>query len=361
LKLRKDIWAIFENKSNLDTTSILSLSSFLLSLSLSLAYYTYDKETKVSGEIFMYSWPLLIPFFLNQSKYKSAAKVLISWITPSLILLVSFESKYRTFLENNVNPINYFDVRVILLITLIIPFAIIEINKTRLLLVSLIPSFISIALFDPIHNALGIGYYDVGLSSPDYYLSANLFTLVTYLFICIALISFKKENYNKSRIEKESNQKLRLYLDTLLQLNKSSNIQMGDLPKVFNEILTIIQNTLTVSRASIWFYNAKLESIESKALIEKGELNYNMSTINIMDCPAYFEEIKTQKILVSNDVQKTSCLTGLKDYMDQLDIKSMMDVPFYKDGEFGGVICLEQQISFREWSIEDRLLCINNP
>lgn len=77
-------------------------------------------------------------------------------------------------------------------------------------------------------------------------------------------------------------------------------------------------------------------------------------TLDLTDVPGYAEAIRTKKIIAASDARTDPSTKEFKDsYLVPLDIHSMLDVTFFRDGQLDGLICCEQQGAPRVWKSED--------
>jgi hypothetical protein len=74
------------------------------------------------------------------------------------------------------------------------------------------------------------------------------------------------------------------------------------------------------------------------------------------DYPVYFKHLLSEKMIVASDAEndgKTKEFT--ENYLKPNAIKSMMDIPFFIDGKFKGIICCEEQRDVKKWNEIDIL------
>lgn len=132
----------------------------------------------------------LLPVFLNYFMYYRASRVLTS--TFPTVSLVALSVSHKLLYPHNIKVFNYFDVRFFLIACMAVPLMVIPDKEKKLLFFTLLLNFICLALLDPIYNAVGVGYDALVGGSPEYYMSANFFSLSAYVFILLAVFSEKK-------------------------------------------------------------------------------------------------------------------------------------------------------------------------
>jgi signal transduction histidine kinase len=341
-------------KKNIDLTSVLSLTAFFLALLLSAIYYFNPGNNELAKLILIVSGLFFMPYALNRVGLVNTSKFLFAYFTPTIIVAISIINK-QFDIQSGINAISYYDVRILLFVTIIIPFAIFEIEKKLLLTLAMIPSMLCIFLFDVIHNLFDVGFYDAGLESPDYYLSSNLYSIITYVFIAIAFIFLKKQSQNSEDRYLRKSEKLQNYLDKVVALSRSQSIQNGEVTKVAREIIATVVESMNTTRSSVWRYNQETNWLECVGVFEKGTFLKNEAILDCDEFPAYLEEIRKKKILLADDALNYPALRELNEYLQKNEILAMMDVPFFHNGELGGVICVEHQHETRHWSAEDTI------
>ncbi|WP_338760724.1 SpoIIE family protein phosphatase [Bernardetia sp. ABR2-2B] len=160
-----------------------------------------------------------------------------------------------------------------------------------------------------------------------------------------------KEIKEKSEISERNSQ-------ALLKLNKSKDIHKGNLDIAFEEITTSVAKNLNIERVGIWKYDT---TNEAKIIAQKQyETTKDAATfskgVEIMqkDVPTYFADLVAEKDIVADFSQNHPALVEFVDtYLIPLKINSMLDVPYFVDGEFAGVICCETQGKYKNWTDED--------
>ena len=145
------------------------------------------------------------------------------------------------------------------------------------------------------------------------------------------------------------------YLLTLIDLTTCKGILEGNLQVAYSQILSVTSKALGCTRISIWRHNDTGSYIECVSLFDVAETNPVAGTkLYEPDYAPYFNVVLSESIINAEDArthEATSCFT--ESYLKPLDIYSLLDVPYYEDGKFEGVICCEQQHSFRVWDQED--------
>ncbi len=143
--------------------------------------------------------------------------------------------------------------------------------------------------------------------------------------------------------------------EILNSLTKNSNIQNGNITVAMELITKALGEVLGVKRAAVWSYSAQNESILLEKMYLSAENRFDGgATFSKKDLPIYFESVESEEVIVAKHADKHPSLVEFRvGYLDALDIRSMLDVPFFLDGNVGGVICCEQQNATKDWSEED--------
>lgn len=151
------------------------------------------------------------------------------------------------------------------------------------------------------------------------------------------------------------NNTLQDHLTTLVEFSKSKVINFGSVIDATREIARLTAHSLNVSRISVWSYDDEGRTISSLACYDlKSEQFLDDITIDLASVPAYENAIKTRRIITASDARVDPATREFKDsYLVPLNIHSMLDVTFTRDGELDGLICCEQQGAPRTWKSED--------
>ncbi len=160
-----------------------------------------------------------------------------------------------------------------------------------------------------------------------------------------------KEAKEKSEISERNSQ-------ALLELNKSKDIYTGNLDIAFEEITKKVANILNIERVGIWQYNTtnevKITAQKQYETTEKGYIFTKGAEVKQKDTPIYFADLVTEKNIIADFAHNHPALVEFVDaYLIPLKINSMLDIPYFVDGEFAGVICCETQGQYKNWTLED--------
>lgn len=143
--------------------------------------------------------------------------------------------------------------------------------------------------------------------------------------------------------------------EALMQLGKNVNILSGEWETSVQLITQTIAEILQIERVSIW----KLETIpalriECYHLHLLSDGNYQDTRDLVLyakDYTAYFETLVDQQaLIVADDALKHPATTAFTTgYLIPLQIKSMLDVPFFTETGIWGIICCEAILRKKHW------------
>lgn len=146
-----------------------------------------------------FSITFLLPLFINKSGFTSASRILLSVVLSLASLVTSVIDKFDYFL---LEEFQYFEFRLTLLGATLFPFILFKLEERKYWISALTINFLCLALFDPIHELFGVGFYQMGFTAPNYYF-LNYIVLTTFLVIAISAY-FLKYSFEKSDAENQS-------------------------------------------------------------------------------------------------------------------------------------------------------------
>jgi GAF domain-containing protein len=159
-------------------------------------------------------------------------------------------------------------------------------------------------------------------------------------------------------MQREAEQRVELMQQNrqvLTNLTKSAHVQNGNIREALEEITRTLGTVLGVTRSAVWSYHESSRSIvlEKQYLAEENTFAEGGEFLE-KDIPTYFKSVVEEELIVAHHAMEHPALIEFRQgYLDTLDIRSMLDVPFYVDGRVGGVICCEHQGDTKQWTPED--------
>lgn len=154
------------------------------------------------------------------------------------------------------------------------------------------------------------------------------------------------------------NDQLEKFWNSLIDVAKHNCIDNGILEVALGHIANVTAQNLNVSRVSVWTYHdgtSGEERIECVlAFNSKDNQFFDQSALYRKDNAPYFDAIKRERVIAAgNAFEHADTKDFSESYLKPLQIKSMMDTPFFSDGKLAGVLCIEHQMEVRNWSHED--------
>jgi diguanylate cyclase (GGDEF)-like protein len=164
-----------------------------------------------------------------------------------------------------------------------------------------------------------------------------------------------KQNQATERLEAE---KQRIEQNERYQkaLLRWSNVDFENTEESIKELTMLSSHTLNVSRVSFWLFNEERTAIVCQDLyIRETDAHSHGMILEKQHFPRYFKALSEQSILVIKDARKDVRTSEFKEnYLEPLDIFSMLKIPIVQNNEFLGVICHEATKQQRNWSIEEQ-------
>ena len=191
----------------------------------------------------------------------------------------------------------------------------------------------------------------------DNYLHFKIYQLFHFISLIFLMLLIKK---NKVDIETQLNKQvvlLKNFTRNILSLSKNKNVYSEIISEAFKEITTFAIENIHVSRISIWEYQQDSKSIECIICYDSTKKEYTKGDVlSAENYPIYFSHLlKKESIIAYNAETHEATKEFTTDYLIPNNIKSMMDIPFFIDGKFKGILCFEQQIEKRNWNEIDLL------
>ncbi|MCU1350292.1 MAG: domain S-box, partial [Acidobacteria bacterium] len=167
---------------------------------------------------------------------------------------------------------------------------------------------------------------------------------------------------NDARIEallRETEQRLRLHNQLLVDLAKRQWIHAGNLSEALREITVATAAALNVERVSVWLYSAGRHAIRCTELYERTPDRHSEGLeLFAADHPLYFRALEAERTITAHDAQRDPRTSGFTStYLVPLGITSMIDAPIRRLGEMAGVICSEHVGPQRLWTVEEENFC----
>ncbi|MBC7845437.1 MAG: PAS domain S-box protein [Flavobacterium sp.] len=177
----------------------------------------------------------------------------------------------------------------------------------------------------------------------------NLGILIGYSGIARDITDFKN-----LELEKQNQQsKIDRYNTAIKNLSTKNFSKYENLETVIGTIISNAAKISNINRVSFWKYTKN--KIISKKLYLLDENSFGEKfTLKKEKYPIYFEAIKTQMLIIANDVyNKHETSEFINDYFLKYDIKSILNIPIYNNGKLTGTICFETTKDKKCWDNDD--------
>ena len=155
-------------------------------------------------------------------------------------------------------------------------------------------------------------------------------------------------------IENQNRQeKIRQYSAAIKEISTKNFCKHKNLDSIIGTIIKNAAKTSNINRVSFWKY--KEDKIVSKKIYELDNKKFGDNIVfKKENHPKFFESIKNEVLIVANDVYNNSVIVEfIPDYFLKYDIKSMLEIPLFRNGELTGMICFETTKSKKQWDNDD--------
>jgi signal transduction histidine kinase len=184
---------------NIVVANSISIATVTLVLLLLLIHVISHPDENVYVASLVTSAIILSVLFINRAGYHRIGRTVLTVGLVFGALSLTIARKVSMDLV----PMNtFFQSRAALTVFCVIPFAIFHFRERGLLMLNLFICLISLILYDPIHNALGIGFYQLGYSDPDYYYGTVIYVVIFFVLATAAgFFKFEIDAYEKENEE----------------------------------------------------------------------------------------------------------------------------------------------------------------
>lgn len=204
----------------------------------------------------------------TRARFFDAGRFFIS-ISISLItitLTVGSKLTYKPFTE-----IQYFEPRIYMLSASILPLLVFQTTERVMLYAAMAVNFLMLMCIDPIHNLMGVGFYQSGLSNP-FYPYLNYVALISYLILNGSVLTLRtmverseRENQQLLQVHVVTNEKLKGANQSLRELNQEVEAQNEEIIAQHEELATN-QEVIAAQKNALESYTNQLEQlIEEKS------------------------------------------------------------------------------------------------
>jgi signal transduction histidine kinase len=195
-------------------TNILACIFSALTLILFSILYLYFGWTRTSSYIISVAVLFLVIVWINRGYYNLGR--LLFCLAP--VYLTLFISIYGKSVNTYQSYIGFFDSRFIMLVTAILPAVAFSLRERIKIGFCLASTFLCLMTFDPIHNLLGLGYFQLGFDAKSYYY-INYIVLISYAVLTFGALTLKIITERAVRLSSDSLGQLSLVNTQLVSKN----------------------------------------------------------------------------------------------------------------------------------------------
>lgn len=218
--------------------------------------------------------------------------------------------------------ITYFDVRFIILVTTILPAIVFTIEEKWRITICMGSILFCLLLFDPIHNAFGLGYFQRGFTARSYYY-INYIVFISFLVLSFGVIVLKVITGRAQAQERKtvqelnaSNKQLLIKNDELMRLNESMAQQSQELIRQKKEIH---ESRELISEANLLISQQQERLVETNKALAKlvEEKTEDLSSTN-EELVRHNNELRQFSYTVSHNMRApVARLLGLTDLLNR--------------------------------------------
>ncbi len=140
----------------------------------------------------------------------------------------------------------------------------------------------------------------------------------------------------------------------LAKISKLPEIHGGDFRTAARIIAYEGCIALNVTRVGIWRLDVQNNVLECIISYTSESQEFGLQeNFTLDDRGAYLEQLRTQRIICTDDVQQESALAGLDDSYNSR-ICSLLDAPIFDGTDLVGVVCIEQFDMRRSWDLMEQ-------
>lgn len=218
--------------------------------------------------------------------------------------------------------ITYFDVRFIILVTTILPAIVFTIEEKWKITICMGSTLLCLLLFDPIHNAFDLGYFQRGFTARSYYyinyIAFISFLVLSFGVIVLKVITGRAEAQERKTVQElnASNKQLLIKNNELMRLNESMAQQSEELIRQKKEIH---ESRELIAEANLLISQQQERLVESNKILSKlvEEKTGDLSSTN-EELVRHNNELRQFSYTVSHNLRApVARLLGLTDLLNR--------------------------------------------
>lgn len=165
-----------------------------------------------------------------------------------------------------------------------------------------------------------------------------------------------KEYQREKKALKEREQRLCKHNQVLMSLAKNKLISSGNIAASLRKIIEVAAQTLEVDQVGFWLCRESYSAISCYDLFCLRSKEHSAGIkINLAQQSRYLQALENERIItVRNTLEDERTQEFLEAYFIPYQVTSVLDAPVYLDGKLIGVICHEQLVNSRQWTVEEQ-------
>jgi PAS domain S-box-containing protein len=169
------------------------------------------------------------------------------------------------------------------------------------------------------------------------------------------------DRLNAERALKASEQRLAAQSSALTEMTARHADVHDTYEDRLRSILETAADTLQVERVGMWQFDVGRTALDCVSLYRRTERHHE-SGVRLLkvEFPAYFAALERDRVIAAHDARtdpRTCEFTAT--YLQQHDIRAMLDVPLRQGDAVSGVLCVEHVGSPRTWTIDEQNFAVS--
>ena len=131
----------------------------------------------------------------------------------------------------------------------------------------------------------------------------------------------------------------------------------GDLIGSCRRVTETAARILKVEQVSVWLFDEGRTAVECIDLFDARASQHSAGQVlSAVTFPTYFAALQHEAAVVASDAFSDPRTVELRDsYLEPLDVRSLLDVPIFVEGEMVGIVCHESIGKKRNWELWEEL------
>jgi PAS domain S-box-containing protein len=154
----------------------------------------------------------------------------------------------------------------------------------------------------------------------------------------------------------QSQERLRVQNEMLIDLAASTAINSGDLQRAYREITRGICETMRVDEAGVWLFDDETTVLTCQMCYDARSGQFEQGqTFSAEKLQKYMEAIRVERVIAATDTRSDVRTTQLSaSWFDPRNIHSAIEAPLRHHGRIAGVVRIGTVVARQEWSPESQ-------